>query len=296
MDNCKKNNLHWGVSKVTPKEDDRHCFTNYQFLQVLNLEDADIVNICSPTINWIRGVMGGDVYKTMLFLSGKKLGDRNFNFSEMNNIAKAIMFKNDLIKDSHIRSKVYSLLRKKLKDACMGKLLIDGNFQTMIADPYAFCEYFFKMPIVGLLKRNQHYSSYWNKRGFSTVAAMRAPLTWRSEVNILHLQDSSEVNEWYKHINSGIIYNVHGADTMIAADSDYDFDIVMTTNSREFVEKAYGGLPITYIKKPTPKQKLDENMLYLSDLYAFNSEIGDSYVIVYSPVGKTGYNLFGKCN
>ena len=33
-----------------------------------------------------------------------------------------------------------------------------------------------------------------------------------------------------------------------------------------------------------------------SVIIPFNSEKGDSNVIVYSPVGNTGYNLFGKCN
>lgn len=38
------------------------------------------------------------------------------------------------------------------------------------------------------------------------------------------------------------------------------------------------------------------NITSSSVITPFNSEIGDSNVIVYSPVGKTGYNLFGKCD
>ena len=47
---------------------------------------------------------------------------------------------------------------------------------------------------------------------------MRAPLTWRSEVNTLHLQNNDKVNEWYKYLYSGVVYNVWGNDCMSHAD------------------------------------------------------------------------------
>lgn len=86
------------------------------------------------------------------------------------------------------------------------------------------CEHIYGLPVKGLLNEFEHYSQYWNNRNVDTVVAMRAPLTWRSEVNTLHLQNNDKVNEWYKYLYSGIIYNVWGVDTMIAADSDFDGD------------------------------------------------------------------------
>ena len=100
----------------------------------------------------------------------------------------------------------------------MGKLLVNGNFQFMISEPYSLCEHIYGLPIKGLLNEFEHYSQYWNNRNVDTVVAMRAPLTWRSEVNTLHLQNNDKVNEWYKYLYSGIVYNVWGVDTMIAAD------------------------------------------------------------------------------
>ena len=90
----------------------------------------------------------------------------------------------------------------------------------MISEPYSLCEHIYGLPIKGLLNEFEHYSQYWNKRNINTVVAMRAPLTWRSEVNTLHLQNNDKVNEWYKYLYSGVVYNVWGVDTMIAADSD----------------------------------------------------------------------------
>lgn len=277
--NCKNNGITWGVSRVTPKEDKKHAFTNYQYIQAINLDSNSIKSLCKPTVNWIQDVCGLDAYKTILFMSGNSIENHIVNnvldINKIgNDIVKALILNKDIINDPYVKNKVYNLITKKIKESYIGKLVTDGNYQVMISDPYAFCEYLFGMDVKGLLENKQHYSYYWNQSGVDTVVAMRSPLTWRSEVNKLYLQDNDKINKWFKYINSGIIYNIHGVDCMLAADSDYDFDIVMTTNCPEFVNNCYGGLPITYKKNPTPKADFNEDLLYLSDLYAFNSEIG----------------------
>ena len=100
--------------------------------------------------------------------------------------------------------------------------MVNGNFQFMISEPYSLCEHIYGLPVKGLLKEHEHYSQYWNNRDVSKVVAMRAPLTYSSEANLLNLQNNDKVNEWYKYLYSGIVYNVWGVDTMLAADSDFD--------------------------------------------------------------------------
>ena len=109
-------------------------------------------------------------------------------------------------------------LNAKIQESYIGKLLVDGNFQTMLSDPYALCEHIYGMEVNGLLKEKEHYSQYWNNRDVEKVVAMRAPLTWRSEANILNFQNNSKVNDWYQYLYSGIIYNVWGVDCMLHAD------------------------------------------------------------------------------
>jgi len=217
--------------------------------------------------------------KSLLFLSGNSLEDiaknDTLNIKNVKNtIVKALILNNNIIQDPYIRKKIYSLIDKKIKESYIGKLIVEGNFQVMISDPFAFCEYVFDMEIKGLLKDKEHYSYYWNQKNISTVVAMRSPLTWRSEVNKLNLKNNNKTNTWFKYLKSGIIYPIYGIDCMLAADSDYDYDIVATTNCPEFVENNYGGLPVTYEKKTTLKSKFDEKSLFLSDLYSFNSKIG----------------------
>jgi hypothetical protein len=48
----------------------------------------------------------------------------------------------------------------------------------------------------------------------------------------------------------------------------------MTTDSQEFLDGAYGGLPITYNKNKVPKEVIDEDTLWEADAKSFNTRIG----------------------
>lgn len=220
----------WGVTKFTPKEDKTAVFTNYQFLQVLNLDTPEkIEKLCEPTIEWFDKITSQDSDYSLLYLLGS-LCDKPLNemeteefmdiFNTLEPSVRALILNRDLINDTYIKTKLARSLNRKIEESYLGKLMVSGNFQFMISEPYSLCEHIYGLPIKGLLKEYEHYSQYWNNRNVDTVVAMRAPLTWRSEVNTLHLQNNDEVNEWYKYLYSGVVYNVWGVDTMIAADSD----------------------------------------------------------------------------
>ena len=227
VENMKKNGLSWGVTKFPPKFDKDSIRTNYQFVQVLNLQSQDeIEGVCQPTVEWLKGITGWDENYVKLYLLGK-LAD----FEEVEDIwkniqdpfIKALLVDSRVKGDKYIQSKINQSIQKKIKESYIGKLIVDGNFQVMISDPYALCEWMFGMEVKGLLKRKEYYSDYWNKKGVDIVAGMRSPLTWRSEVNKMPLIKTDETEEWYKYLYSGIVYNVFGADTLIHAGSDFDF-------------------------------------------------------------------------
>ena len=279
VDNCHKNKLYWGVSRFSPEVEKDYVFSNYQFLQVEDFIDEEVEELCKPTVDFFEQAIGSNPDVTKLYLLGEIANKSCYDEDDIlesisDPVTKALLLDDRLLEDPYIKNHIIASLNKKIRESYIGNLLLEGNYQTIIADPYAFCEHLFGMEIKGLLAENQHYSNYWNNRGVDTVAAMRAPLTWRSEVNILHLQNNDELNKWYSHIDSGIIYNVHGFDNMLQADSDYDGDIIMTTSNRLLIKNAKGGLPITYTKNKTPKEVIDENTLWEYDLKAFDSRIG----------------------
>lgn len=274
----------WGVTKFTPKEDKTSVFTNYQFLQVLDLDTPEkIEELCKPTIEWLNKIISQDSDYALLYLLGG-LCDKPLNEMELDDFmnvfnsleapVRALILNRDMLGDNYIKTKLARCLNTKINESYLGKLLVNGNFQFMISEPYSLCEHIYGLPIKGLLNEFEHYSQYWNDRNVDTVVAMRAPLTWRSEVNTLHLQNNDKVNEWYKYLYSGIIYNVWGMDCMLHADSDFDGDIIFSTDNEIMLRNSFGGNPITYQKKPTEKKYIDTKDLYKADLLSFDSKIG----------------------
>jgi hypothetical protein len=215
--------MEWGVVRVTPKKEKDVVYTNYQFLQVLNLDAKDIDILCHKTINFLDGVAYKNPEYAKLYLMGDALDeyDDKIYSKTHDNVAKALMLNNDMLKDPYVQKHIIHSLNKKIKESYMGKLIVDGNFSMMVSDPYAFAEYMFGLPVKGLLSRDQHYNGYLNRKGKNKAVALRAPLTWRSEVVKMNLVKEVNVCDWYKHLDTGVvIYNVHGCDCMLHADAD----------------------------------------------------------------------------
>ena len=277
---CKENGMMWGVTKVTPKYDD-NCFrSNYQFCQAIDLmNDDDVAELCDPTVKWLNGISVEDPYQSILFLLGKLCDkfdvdhDNIFDLTS-DNVAKSLIVNPEMIKEEYIKSNIIMSINKKIRETYLGKLLLDGNFSVMIPDMYAFMQHAFGQTVTGALKEFEYYSHFWNQKGKKDVVAMRSPLTWRSEVNKLNLKNNELTEKWFKYLTSGIVYNVWGCDCIIHADSDFDGDIVATTDNSVFLRCRYDNLPITYTKSTVDKEYINEDELYQADIQSFNSTIG----------------------
>lgn len=220
---CIKNRNFWGISRYSPREDNKFSFSNYQFLQALELNKEQIKGICNKTIQYFRDTITNDVNYTLLYLLGR-LANNGYNsgiFDEItDNVTKSLLLNNKLIDDPYVQTYITRSLNKKIKESYIGNLILDGNYQIMISDPVALVQHALGLSATGLLQRNEHYSTYWNDLDIKQVSAMRAPLTWQSEVNRLNLKRNKETECWYKWIRSGIIYNVFGNDCLIHGGSD----------------------------------------------------------------------------
>lgn len=219
--NCITNKLSWGISRYTPKYDKNCLYLNYQSIQTLKLSHDDIINLCDETVKWIKGVTRDDIMHTILFLMGKsvsKNGIEEFIRSSDNYWLKSIIVNNNLTKDPYISGKIYDNIINKIKNACLGKIAVEGNYQVIVSDPYAMMQHICGIEPTGLLNENEYYSAYWNRKGVKTVDSMRSPLTYRSEHNILDLKESDELNHWYRYLTTGIVVNVHGDDVLRWAD------------------------------------------------------------------------------
>lgn len=276
--NCVKNNLTWGVSLYTPKETKHILRMNYQFIQTLNLNQEDIEDLCEKFVDWISGVNSENIYYTLLFLLGKNVNEEKINNylrSSENYWVKSFILNHKLINDDYIRKKIYDMIKVKIKKACLGEIIVDGNFQTLVSDPYAMMQHVCGQEVTGLLKKNEYYSHYWNTKGVQIVDSMRAPLTYRSEHLKLHLKKSDELDRWYRYCYTGVIVNAFGGETVNWAGSDFDYDQIATTSNQTVLRGVFKDeLPITYDPPKPNKIQITEEDLFQADLFSFGSAIG----------------------
>lgn len=206
LDNCEKNDLGWGITRVSPKVDKTHAFSSYQFVQSLKIDDE--AEICEPTVNWLSS-LGKTKENILAYLMGEVEYSDGW-FDRLDSSTQAILLENDLLEDAHFLKQIEKSISKKKHDSCMGRLVFQGNYQFMIGDCYAQCIHIFGLEDERLLDEGECYSQFWNERNADEIALVRSPNVHSSEVNRLNLKKTKEVQEWYKYITSGIIFPPYG--------------------------------------------------------------------------------------
>jgi len=277
--NCKINDLKWGVALTSPKEQNDILKMNYQFLQTLDLDKDKIKEICSQFVGWVQGVNFDNIYYTLLFLLGENITQESIQYflKYSNNYwLKSLIVNNELKNDKYIRDKVYKYTNNIIKRGCLGEIILDGNFQVLVSDPYAMMQHICGQKVTGLLKEKEYYCNYWNKKNICVVDSMRAPLTYKSEHLKLNLINHDELNKWYKYCDDGgVIVNIHGYETLNWAGSDWDFDIIATTSDQTILNSIFQNkLPVVYDTPKSISMVFTEEDLYKADLFAFGSIIG----------------------
>ena len=253
--------LNWGVTRVGGPDGKKVMRTNYQFLQVLDMADEDIEEVCRPTVEWLRGVSGGSWEDKVLYLLGKvakKESVADIWDSVQDPAIKALMLEPDLVNDTYLSDKVSRSIEKKVKQSYIGKLLVDGGFNFIYCDPYGLAEYCFGMEPKGLLGEYEYYADFWSRKGTKEVIGMRSPLTWRAEVNRMKLKWSEEMQDWYRYIPNGVILNMWGNDRDIFSGADFDGDILATTDNEVFLRCRYGGVPVLYESQKAKKEFIEK--------------------------------------
>ncbi|CAG7839933.1 hypothetical protein CLOHAE12215_01349 [Clostridium haemolyticum] len=277
-ENCKKHNLKWGVSLYTDKELKHNLKMNYQFLQVNNIQKQDIPKLCEEFVDWIKGVNSENIWYTLLFLLGTHITQssiKKYLKSTDNYWVKSLIVNHNLINDSYIKDKIYNLIKTQIDNGCMGNILLSGNNQTLVSDPYGMMEYICGLEVKGLLGANEYYSDYWNSQGIKEIIGMRPPLTYRSEVTKLNLVNTKEQQYWYRYLYGGIIVNIHGHETDNWAGSDFDYDFLSTTSNEVLIKSRYSNeYPVTYEAPKPNKFVFTDEDLYKSDKFTFGSIIG----------------------
>ena len=276
-----KAEIHWGVARYNKREDDEYVLANYQYIQALSLSQEDIKELIQPTVKWINQICSGDLIYTLLYAFGTKNADIEYEGvygSAQTAAMKALIKNQEFLKDSYIQKKVYKNITESINHAKIGKIWIHGNYQFMIADPVAQCQSALGLDPVGVLKRDEIYSDFWNKRKPEgcMIDCARSPMIDVHEHNPMRtVADNEEANYWYRYITSGIIYNTYDTSCFRHEDSDYDGDICLTTDNSFFIKGAHKDHNIiTYEKGLALPNKMTVPNITATVIKGFGTGVG----------------------
>lgn len=163
---------------------------NYQMLQTLSdIKDDEIERITRRTVDEINKV--GNDYQTTMRL----LGATDYNQSP-NYFQQALMLYPELFRDAYHRDILKQVKKSLVKQAKGGRLVVNGRYQFLAPDLYAFCEWLFlgiQNPD-GLLADGEVYSRL-NRDG-AELACLRSPHLYR-EWAVRKNKRGEELDKWF---------------------------------------------------------------------------------------------------
>lgn len=273
LDNCDNNNYLFSITKTCETEPRNSRELNYQFLQSYDFTDDEIANLVAPTINDITGVMGGDFYKTLLFLKGQGYDDIHVDYGE-HDYSEALMINQSAINDPCLRTRVMQMLSKKINSSKLGRIRVNGDFSVISGDPYSLCQSMFNIPVTGLLRKNEVYSSYWIDKNVKNVVCFRAPMSCHNNIRKVNIYHNSKTDYWYQYMRNVLILNSWDTITIAENGADFDGDTFLTTNNPILLKKTMKTPAIMCVQRKAPKKIVTEEDLARSNMDGFGDSIG----------------------
>lgn len=271
-------NLKWGVARYNKKIDDKYSLLNYQYIQNNNLSDKDIEDLIEPTIEWFQKICSGDKLYSLLYSIGCSNQDTTLNeiIESCGSIhTKAISQNSEMLNDGYIQKKIYESIKESFRQSKIGRIWAMGGYQFMLSDPIPLIRNSLGLDATGLIPANHIYSMFWNNHNHDELDLCRSPMVDRHEHNIVKTVQNKEMDKWYKYLYSGIIYSIYDTSTIRHSDSDFDGDLVFSTNNENLIKGAYrNNNPITYEKSKAPEQEFTYENIVSCDLNGFDTLVG----------------------
>ena len=274
IENCISKGWDFCVTKATPKVLENKRNMNYQYLQSYeDMSDEDLRELTSETINDINGALGDDYIKQILFLKGIHLNDRNIMNDDYDYL-KGLLIDGRISKDPYIKQKVLGMIEKKIREAKIGVVSVDGNYSIIFGDLYALCECMFGMEIKGSLGYGEFFAKTWTDKGVYEVVAYRSPMTSHNNIKRMKLVDNEKVSKWYRYMSTVIVFNAWDMTCESLNGADFDSDAVITTNNPIILKNTKDMLPIVCEQGSCPKVKVTEKLLKKSNKDGFGNDVG----------------------
>lgn len=295
--------LLWGVVMPNKKEDDSKKESNYQYNQALNLEtDEDIDELTKLTEQRLIKLCEHDVKQVFRTLMIDKVVEGSEHNEEdgitetdekyQTLLQKIVEHNEDFLGDRYIQSLINKECESKFKNAMLGKLIFEGNFQFIVSDPIAQAEWIYKnhttdenrnnpdVKVQGLVEAGHIYSNYWKniakqkEKETEQIVLMRSPLIDQHEIAKMDL--ILEDVEEFEYLQSGIVLSIHDLTTLQMQNCDFDGDRCFSSNMKILkkgcLEKTY---PLYFEPgKSSIEGSVDDKNIIEADSRGLNSKVG----------------------
>lgn len=263
----KENGYTWAVTKISPKELDYQRELNYQYLQSYEFNDEDIEKLCAPTVKYLKDALCGDYESTIKFLGITSGADPN-------TWQQALYEAPFMLEDPFIIDSVYRMIRKKIDQAKIGRILVQGNYQIASGDPYALMQSVCGLNVTGLMRAGECYSSFWNDMSQDEVVVFRSPMTSHNNIRKLRVVNTEESKYWYQYMDTIFIVNAFDTTCQALNGMDWDSDIIFSTNN-DVLKKRYRKLPcILCVQRKVEKIIPSESDIIKSNLDGMGNQVG----------------------
>ena len=270
---CEENGYRIGITKTCPRELESERALNYQFIQSYDLDDEAIEELIRPTMDEIHDVLHGDIDKTILFLKGPGLNERNVA-SQTDDYAKALMIDRRMIDDPYVQSSIFSRIKNRINEAKVGVLNVHGNYSMISGDPYALCQSIFGLPVTGLLAAGEIYNGYWRKQPAEKLVCFRAPMTCHNNIRLVTPNKSEQANYWYQYMQTSTVMNCWDSACHALNGADKDGDLVMLTDNRVLVDYHKPMPTLMCIQRRAEKKVVTEDDIVEANIASFGDDIG----------------------
>lgn len=270
--NCQANGYQFSSPKITPASLENVRTLNYQFINPYSFTESDLQELCRPTIETIKDVLGGDYRKGIVYLAGSGLSEKNV--LKVDDYLLALMIAPEMINDPYVLRTIHHNIKKKIDDAKKGTILVNANYLMVSGDPYALAQSIFGLPITGLLNAGEIYQKIWNDKGAKELVCFRAPMTCFQNIRKMRLNNSDSAQHWYQYITAALIYNAFDSACDALNGQDFDGDTNLITDNPVLLANTENDKTIFCVQKKAGKKIVREEDLIESNKIAFNDDIG----------------------
>lgn len=257
----------FSVTKISPHVLEEQRELNYQYLQSYEFTQEDIEELCAPTIKYLKDAMCGDYSSTIKFLG------LNEN-TDVNSWQGALYASEYMLGDPYIIDSVHRYIKKKMNDAKIGKLFVDGNYQIASGDPFALMQSICGLRVTGLLRANEVYSKFWIDRNEDEIVLFRSPMTSHNNIRKCMINSSEDCQYWYRYMDTIMIINGWDSFCMAENGEDYDSDINFSTNN-QVLKRRYKLLPaIDCAQRNTEKKIVTEAEIKKTNKNGMGNQVG----------------------